>query len=154
MSVFSNLMESARVILYHKQSTSAMTRFFRMNSEEDAAGEGVLVGRPLPQLATLLGDEVGEPSAVVPHPGAIATELEKWLALPAGSLSPEGDFLQLVEVPGSVIRIYLMRFTTIDPPFAEAEAVDAAFVPLTQTRGLPPVQMELLRSAYAAIMEG
>jgi len=154
MTVFSNLMESARVILYHKQSTSAMTRFFRMNSEGDNAGEGVLIGRPLPQLATLLGNEAGEPSGVVPHPGAIASELEKWLTMPAGSLTPDGDFLQRVEIPGSVIRVYLMRFTTIDPPFDRAEAVDAAFVPLTQTRGLPPVQMELLRSAYAAIMEG
>jgi len=157
MSYFSNLMESARVILYHKQSTSAMTRFFRLNGEGEARGEGVLVGRPLPQLATLLGadaDSGGEPAGVVPHPGAIAAELEKWLALPAGSLQVDGDFMQLVEIPGSVVRVFLMRFTTIDPPFDRAEAVDAAFVPLTQTRGLPPVQMELLRTAYATIMEG
>jgi len=155
MTVFSNLMESARVILYHKQSTSAMTRFFRLNSEK--AGEGVLVGRPLPQLATLIGSDESssaDVAGVVPHPGAIATEIEKWLALPAGSLQVDGDFMQLVEIPGAVVRVYLMRFTTIDPPFERAEAVDAAFVPLTQTRGLPPVQMELLRTAYATIMEG
>jgi len=157
MSYFSNLLESARVILYHKQSTSAMTRFFRLNSEGEVrdTGEGVLVGRPLPQLATLLDSDSGSDSdGIVPHPGAIAAELEKWLALPAGSLQVDGDFMQLVEIPGSVVRVYLMRFTTIDPPFDHAEAVDAAFVPLTQTRGLPSVQMELLRSAYAAIMEG
>jgi len=124
---------------------------------EQVTGEGVLVGRPLPQLATLLdGDENGsaDTDGVVPHPGAIAAELEKWLALPAGSLQVDGDFLQRVEIPGSVIRVYLMRFTTIDPPFEQAKGVDAAFVPLTQTRGLPPVQMALLRTAYASIMEG
>ncbi len=150
---FSGLLDAARVILYHKQSTSAMTRFFKLEGEE--SGEGILIGRPLPTLARRLDTE--EESAdcrVVPHPGAIAAELEQWLTLPAGSLELDAEFIQRVEIPGEVVRIYLMRFTTIDPPFDEAAAAHAAFVPLTQTRGLPPVQMELLREAYTAIMGG
>lgn len=144
---FSTLLESARVILYHKQSTSAMTRFFKTE-------KGVLIGHPLAELARVVTDEVTEASSVLPHPGAIATELEKWLQIPAGSLMVDADYAELIEVPGSVVRVYLMRFTTIDPPFAEAEALDASFVSLTQTRSLPQVELELLRSAYATIMEG
>lgn len=147
MSDFSTLLEAARVILYHKHPTSAMTRFFKLE-------QGVLVGRLLPQLARVVTDEGVSPAAVVPHPGAIAAELEQWLSMPAGSLEVDADYAELVEVPGAVVRIFLIRFTTIDPPFDAAAAVNAAFVPLTQTRGLPQVELELLRSAYVAIMEG
>lgn len=149
MNDFSSLFDGARVMLYHKQSTSAMTRFFMHPG-------GVVIGRALPELAAIVESGSGQPVTdnVVPHPGALAAELEQWLGLPTGSIEVNADFAELVEVPGSLLRVYLLRFTTIDPPFDAAAGVDARFEPLTRTRGLPPVQMELLRTAYAAIMEG
>lgn len=144
----STLMDAASVILYHKQSTSAMTRFFRLD-----AGP-VLIGNPLAKLSRVVTGEVEPDSTIVAHPGAIVAEIERWLGLEPGDLEADAEYHELVEVPGKVIRVYLARFKTIDPPFAEAEAVNGSFVPLTQMRSATPVELELLRTAYAAIMEG
>jgi len=148
MNNFSPLLDSARVILFHKQSTSAMTRFLKCNDG------GVCIGEPLPKLAQVVTGEEVSTSGVVPHPGAIAAELENWLGLAAGSLEVDADYQELIEIPGKILHVYLMRFTSMDPPFAEAEGVGATFIALTQARGLSPVELELLRSAYTMIMEG
>lgn len=148
MSGFSSLLDSTRVILFHKQSTSAMTRFFKSN---DA---GVLIGGDLPEQARVVTGEVEASSAVVAHPAAIIAELAKWLSLPADAMEVESEYVELLEVPAQVIRVCLIRFTTIDPPFAEAEKANASFIALTQARTLAAVELELLRSAYIQIMEG
>jgi hypothetical protein len=57
-------------------------------------------------------------------------------------------------VPGEDIDILLASITTVDPPFEEAEKSNAQFIDLTQARGLPPVELELLRSAYELILGG
>lgn len=142
------LMDSVRVILYHKQSTSAMTRFFKLDDG------GVALGHPLPQLCRIVTDETGVDSAVVPHPAAIVAEMERWLGLSPGNLEVDPEYHERIEVPGDILRVYLARFKSIDPPFSEAEAVGASFVPLTQARDVHPVELELLRSAYTVIMEG
>ncbi|OIO72492.1 MAG: hypothetical protein AUJ56_01345 [Zetaproteobacteria bacterium CG1_02_49_23] len=141
-------MDSASIILYHKQSTSAMTRFFRLD------GGSVLIGHPLAKLSRVVTGEVEPDSSVVPHPGSITAEIERWLGLASGDLEAEPEYHERVEVPGKIVRIYLARFKTIDPPFAEAEAVNGSFVALTQMRSATPVELELLRTAYTMIMEG
>ncbi len=144
----SHLMDSAAVILYHKQSTSAMTRFFRLNEGS------VLLGKSLPELARVVTGEVEPDSSVVSHPAAMVAEIEQWLGLEPGDLVIEHDYHELIEVPGNNVRVYLAHFKSIDPPFDRAEAAGASFVTLTQTRGMNPVELELLRSAYTMIMEG
>ena len=145
---FSGQMSSARVILYHKQSTSAMTRFFKLNDG------GVLIGGEIPKLARVITGEVKDDPSVVSHPAAIVAELAAWLGLSVDAFEVETEYAELLEVPGELIRMNLIRFTTIDPPFAEAEQVGASFIALTQARGLESVELELLRSAYTMIMEG
>lgn len=144
----SPLMDSVSMILYHKQSTSAMTRFFRLDDGP------VLIGHPLAKLSRVVTGEADSDDSVLPHPGSIVAEIERWLGLESGDIEAETEYHELVEVPGKIIRIYLARFKTIDPPFAEAEAVKGSFVPLTQMRDASPVELELLRTAYAQIMEG
>ena len=46
----------------------------------------------------------------------------------------------------------LARFTAIDPPFSAAEQLGGAFIDLTQARGLPPLELDLLRRAYEVIL--
>lgn len=145
---YSELFDSARVILFHKQSTSAMTRFFKLNLG------GVLLGKQIDKLSQVVTGERDDTSSVVAHPGAMAAELERWLRLEPGDLEVDSDYREVVEVPGNLLQVYLIRFTTIDPPFAEAEHAGASFITLTQARGLPPIELELLRIAYAHIMEG
>jgi len=148
MSDFSGLLDGSRVILFHKQSTSAMTRFFKLNDG------GVLIGGEPPKLARVITGEVKDDQSVVSHPAAIVNELAAWLGLPVDAFEVEREYAELLEVPGELIRVNLIRFTTIDPPFSEAEQVGASFIALTQAGGLDAVELALLRSAYTMIMEG
>jgi hypothetical protein len=134
-----------RVIFYHKQATSARTRFLKF------ATESVCGFEPIPMPATLLEQDV---STMVNHPTPILNDAEKRLQLPAGSLKAEGEYRLTVEVPGSKIQIILGEITTMDPPFEEVEKVGATFIDLTQARGLPGIELELLRSAYELVLGG
>ena len=145
---YSQLFDSVRVILFHKQSTSAMTRFLRLDGGE------LVIGGELPKLSQVVASDDPDDASVLSHPASIAAEIERWLGLESGDLEVEPDYRERIEVPDKVLRVYLARFKTIDPPFAEAEAVGGSFVTLTQTRGATPVELELLRSAYTMIMEG
>jgi hypothetical protein len=135
-------MEScARLILFHKQKTSARTRFLRF-------ADTVLAFGPLPASATLNADA----GAVRPHPSAHLHAAEARLGLPAGSLEAVADFQLDVDTPDGTLPVLLAGFTSIDPPFAAAEAIGARFAPITEARGLPPVELELLRHAYEVLI--
>ena len=135
-----------RVILYHKQATSARTRFLKYAYNSVCAFESI----PMP-AQPLEGDHS---SNTLNHPAAILRQVEQRLSLPAGCLKAEGEYRHNVEVPGKTIQIFLACITTIDPPFEEAERVDAEFIDLTQARGLPGVELELLRHAYELVLGG
>jgi hypothetical protein len=134
-----------RVILYHKQATSARTRFLKFSNDSVCAFE------PIPMPAQLLEDA---DSKMVNHPAAILQDVERRLDFPSGSLKAEVDYMHLVEVPGGRIQILLAGITTTDPPFEQAERIDARFIDLTQARGLPGVELELLRCAYELVLGG
>jgi len=137
----SDMMNSVRAILYHKQSTSAMTRFLKMDDAGVCLGGGG-------------GSRILAGVRVVVHPASVATLLEQWLGLQSGALAVETQYQECLEIGGLSLPVYLLRFTTIDPPFEAAEAVGASFITLTQARSLPAAELELLCSAYAMIMEG
>jgi hypothetical protein len=109
-----------RLILFHKQKTSARTRFLRF-------ADTVLAFGPVP-----------------------AAEVR--MALPAGSLEIVDDFRMDVDTADGTVPVLLAGFTSIDPPFAAAEAIGARFAPITEARGLPPVELELLRHAYEVLI--
>jgi len=134
-----------RVILYHKQSTSARTRFLKF------ANGGVLAFDPLPETARLL---VSDASKTVNHPAAIMREVEERLAFPEGSLKAEGEYRHSVEVWGETIQVFLAAITTLDPPFEAAERHQARFIDLTQAKGLSKIELELLRHAYELVLGG
>lgn len=142
--------DAVRLIVYHKQSTSARLRFLRF------AGPTVCVFGALPRLAAVVDEEDMKrfDPAVVPHPAPLVGRMEKQLALPAGSVELDGDFMARVDVPDGPLTIYLAHFTTIDPPFASAQAQGGEFIDLTQGRDLPPPELELLRRVYSHVMGG
>lgn len=131
----------ARLILFHKQKSSARTRFLRF-------ADTVLAFGPLPASATLSA----EPGSVRPHPASHLRAAEERLALPAGSLDVVSDFQFDVKTPDGIVPVLLVSFNSIDPPFAAAEAIGARFAPITEARGLPPVELELLRHAYEILI--
>jgi hypothetical protein len=134
-----------RVILYHKQPTSARTRFLKFSHNSVCAFESI------PRLAQLI--DGGSVSTVL-HPAAILRTVEKALSLDAGTLKAETDYRHNVEVPGGSIQILLVNIDTIDPPFEQAEKASAQFIDLTQARGLPQIELELLRFAYDLVLGG
>jgi hypothetical protein len=91
---------------------------------------------------------------MVNHPAAILQQTEKRLGFPADSLKAEGEYRQMVEVPGEKIQVILAEITTMDPPFEEAEKLGASFIDLTQARGLPQIELQLLRCAYELVLGG
>jgi hypothetical protein len=136
---------AVRLMMYHKQATSARTLFLRVNSS-------VCVPTPLPQLSQYL--DVPENIPVVAHPAALVTQTENFFALPSGSLQIETGFRAQVDTPEGVVMVYLARFKIIDPPHQQVSEQGGKFIALTEARSLPSVELELLRQAYSFIMEG
>jgi hypothetical protein len=134
-----------RVIVYHKQATSARTRFLKLKSNS------VCLFDPIPMPAALLERE---PANTVNHPAAILCQAEKQLGFPEGCLKAEGEYRQTVEIPGGAVQVILAAITTLDPPFEEAEKNGASFIDLTQARGLPEIELLLLRAAYELVLGG
>lgn len=139
--------DSIRLVLYHKQATSARTRYLRL-------ADGVCAFQPLPEGAVASFEACDSEADVLPHPGAVIAAAERWLNLPDGGLEFQGEFRARVQAGDKAMRVYLVRFTTIDPPFEAAEHVGAKFIAITEARGLPQVELELLRRAYECVMEG
>ena len=140
-------LSATRLILYHKQATSARTLFVRFN-------DTVCAFEPLPADAQLL--EQKEDQLVVAHPAALVNQAEKHLGLANGDLEIETEFQKQVSVPaeGMTITIYLVRFTAIDPPFQQLAQYGGRFISIMDAKDLPRTELELLRHAYAVIMEG
>lgn len=130
-----------RLLLFHKQKTSARTRFLLF-------ADTALAFAPLPAAAVL----AAENGRVRPHPVVHLHAAEQRLGLPAGALEAVADFAVDVDTPSGSVPILLAGFTSIDPPFAAAEAIDARFAPITEARGLPPLELELLRRAYEVLI--
>jgi hypothetical protein len=137
-------MNSCRVILYHKQATSAWLRFLRF------ANHSVCAFEPLPKLSVLM-DEVPE-RALVLHPAPIIRDAEQQLGLNPGDLEAEGEYQELVDVAGGPVNILLARFTSIDPPFDLAERLQGRFIDLPDARDLSDTELLLLRKAYELLI--
>lgn len=135
---------AARLIMFHKQKTSARTRFLLL------PGDTVCGFAPLPPLAEIV--ERPERGKVARHPGAVTHAAEQRLGMPSGSLEAAGDFVAEVDVPGGPVAVFLAGFTTIDPPFAAIP--DGRFIELPEARGLPRTELQLLRLAYEYLLGG
>lgn len=137
----------ARLIFAHTQSISGRLRFIRFT-------HGMLGFEPFAADARVRpGDETPSP-AVVTLPSVYLADAEKRLGLPSGSLKIEPEYHQSVDTGGASVDVYLARFTTTDPPFEAITAAGARFIAITETRGCPQVELDLLRKAYEVILGG
>jgi hypothetical protein len=139
-------MPDTHLILYHKQSTSARTRFLRF------AHGGVCGPEALPADSTVDDPSGGIAATLLTHPGMLLRAAETSLNLVRGSLASDAGFHCRVSSGADSGDVYLAHFTSIDPPFDSAEAAGAAFIDLTQARGLAPAELALLRLAYEHVL--
>jgi hypothetical protein len=133
-----------RLVLFHKQGTSARTRFLRF-------ADSLLAFAPLPAGAVLRAETEAQGN-VLPHPASLLKQAEERLGLPPGSLLVEPEFCALADTPQGEVQILLAGFTTIDPPFVAANDIGGRFIAITEARGLPPLELELARRAYTVIL--
>jgi len=142
-------MRDTRVIIFHKHPVSAKVRFLKF------AYGGICGFEPLPQLAEILNDELFEDEdKVVTHPVVIARQAEKALGIKDGLLDIASEYLQRVDVPNGVISVYLLGLLDHDTPDETLLKQGASLRLITEIGSLPTAEMELLRRAYVAIMEG
>lgn len=124
------------LILYHKQATSGMVRFARF-------GNTVIAAR----LA------VGAAAAVRPHPAPLAAQVASRLGLSPAAVRIDSAFHADLLAAGGTLAVHLGEFTTIDPPFEAVAAAQGRFVTLTDIRGLPDTERDVLRLVYEHVLE-
>ncbi len=142
-------MTDIRVIIFHKHPVSAKVRFLKQ------AYGGICGFESLPALASVLDDEVLEKEDnVVSHPAVIARQAEQVLGLEEGGLDIASEYLQQIDVANGMVNVYLLGLLGHETPDDTLMDQGASLHLITEIRDLPPVEMELLRRAYVAIMEG
>lgn len=141
-------MQEYRVVLYHKQATSARTLFL------DFAHGSVIGPQALPFLSSVMAlEEESEPD-LLPHPAMLHRQLAEALALDGDLFQLDVEFRSVVDTPTGSVDVYLAHFTTMDPPRALMDERGCRFYSLTELRGRHPAEMELLRRAYSSILGG
>jgi hypothetical protein len=139
------VLDHNRVILCHFDSYSAASVFARY-------GKTILMPNPLPEGT----GEAEAPAEIGEHhsPDAvIAAVVEKYGLNPAEMGYSEG-FQAWVSSEAGPIRIHLIRFTTFEAPKAAIEPHGGVFTPISQMRGMPMEELNLVRKAFDLMMNG
>ena len=138
-----DLLDRNRVILCHFDSYSAALLFARY-------GDSVLAPAPLPEAVNDLpapDDVDGQHS-----PGAVLDALVATYGLDAAQLKMDDGFQAWRSDASGPIRIHLARFTGLDAPHAAIEPLGGVFRPISQMRGMPVTELELMRQVFNLIM--
>jgi hypothetical protein len=138
-----DILDRNRVILCHFDSYSAALNFARY-------GDSVLAPAPLPAAATnkAAPAEPGDSHA----PAAVFDALIARYGLDPAQLRLDEDFEAWLSDDVGPIRVHLARFTGLDAPHAAIEALGGVFKPISQMRGMPPLELNLMRQVFNLIM--
>jgi hypothetical protein len=141
------LLKSSRVILYYNGAISALTLFVQHPDES------VCTPSPLPALSSVLEeDEIPLNIGNIP-PASIVSAISNAMGIPPNLLRANTGYREHVDTPNGIITVYLAQFNALDPPRQLMAEKDCKFRTLTELRNRPPAEMELLRRAYALVME-
>ena len=134
-----------RVILCHFDSYSAASMFARY-------GTSVLAPVPLPEDASVMA----APADIAAHhaPGAVMEAVIMQYGFPLSALTHVEGFQEWMASATGDIRIHLLRFTTLDAPRAAIEPYGGLFKPISEMRGTPMIELNLLRRAFDLVMSG
>jgi hypothetical protein len=138
---------NSRVILYYNGAISGLTLFVQHPDES------VCTPSPLPALSSVLEDDEMPQNIDLMAPAKIVSAISKTMGLPANLLQANTGYREQVDTPGGIITVYLAQFNALDPPRQLMAEKGCKFRTLTELRNRPPAEMELLRRAYALVME-
>jgi hypothetical protein len=141
------LAKNSRVILYYNGAISALTLFLQHPDES------VCTPWPLPALSSVLEEDEMPMTIPLWAPADIVTAISNTMGLPANLLQANMGYREQVDTPGGIITVYLGYFNVLDPPHKLMAEKGCKFRTLTELRNRPPAEMELLRRAYALVME-
>jgi hypothetical protein len=140
--------ETTRIILFYKGDISALTLFVQHPHGSICAPQ------PLPKLSAALEPGAPFPSGIIQHPAPLVRCIAETLGFPDDLLAAQPGFCERVETPSGVVTVFMGRFMLLDPPHALLRERHCRLLTLTELRRQPQVELELLRRAYAAVMEG
>ncbi|MEQ1635224.1 MAG: hypothetical protein ABL903_00955 [Methylococcales bacterium] len=143
-----NLFKQHRLLLYYKGDISALMLFAQHSNGS------ICFPEPLPLLSSALEPGENEPSKVSVHPSTLVNIINQQLQLDNDLLHAEPGFSEQIDTPGGIITIHMARFILLDPPHKLLQSRNCKLRTLPELRGRPPVEIELLRRAYAQVMEG
>ena len=141
------LSKSSRAILYYNGAISALTLFLQHPDES------VCTPSPLPALSSVLEEDEMPLNIDLRAPADIVAVISNSMGLPANLLQANMGYREQVDTPGGIITVYLGYFNVLDPPRQLMAEKGCKFKTLTELRNRPPAEMELLRRAYALVME-
>jgi hypothetical protein len=139
------LFDRNRVILSHFDSYSTALVFARY-------GASILSSAPLPESAAPMsapGD-----AAEQYDPAAVLDALVVQAGIEPAQLKLDDEFQAWMSSDSGPIRIHLVRFTTLDAPRQAIEPLGGVFKPISEMRGLPMVELNLLRQVFNLTMGG
>lgn len=122
-------MDGLALILCHKQATSARLRFARF-------GDSMIAAR-LPATA-----------GAATHPGALIPAAASFSGIAPGELRLDPEFEATLPTHDGLYSVRLAEITTIDPPFDAIAGAHGRFVTLTEIRGIPDTERDVLRLVY------
>jgi hypothetical protein len=135
-----------RVIIFYNGAISALTIFAQFTNES------VCYPSPLPVLSSYLAlDE--QPAILELPPANLIPEVCAQLGIPDDLFKVNPEYIERVDTPDGIITVYLLRFSLLDPPNALMTEKGAKLRRLTELRQRPTAELDLLRRAYATIME-
>ena len=136
-----------RLVIFHKQATSARLRFLRFS-------HGLFAFGAVDEDVDVLDAEDAAPlaSTVEWHPATLQRMAEGYLGLEQGSLCMEPEFYGVVPTSKGAVRLRALALTTMDPPFEAAERVGGRFISITEARGMLPLEREALRRVYEHVI--
>jgi hypothetical protein len=141
------LSKNSRVILYYNGAISALTLFV------EHPDESVCSPSPLPVLSSVPEEDAVHQDSSHADRLAIVSMISHAMGLPADLLQINSAYREQVDTPGGIITVYLAYFNALDPPHQLMAGKGCKFKTLTELRNRPPAEMELLRRAYALLME-
>ncbi|EQD79916.1 hypothetical protein [Ferrovum myxofaciens] len=140
-----NIFDHNRVILCHFDNYSAASFFARY-------GSSILAPAPLPEGA----GAIAEPADITEchAPEVVKAALIVRYGFAPAELTHATGFREWMGSSAAPIRIHLFRFTTFDPPCAALEPHGGIFKPISEMRGTPMMELNLLRRAFDLVMSG
>jgi hypothetical protein len=135
-----------RLLLYYKGDISALMLFAQHSSGS------ICFPEPLPALSSALEPEEFTSGKVSTHPAMQVNNINRLLQLDNDLLRVEPEFSEQIDTPGGIIIVHMARFMLLDPPHKLMQSRNCRMRTLSELRGRPPAEMELLRRAYTKVM--